>query len=134
MRAAHALHNETACDYLFAGDGFSDWVVTTAFYSALHFAHHELFPGVYDGNSHASLDAYCFSLSKKKHAKRNRPVSKHAITLQLVRRHLNFYPQYHWLYSQCMTARYTNYKLPRSKAIRARQLLASIKTSLSKPV
>lgn len=43
-RLQHAEHNESACDYLNASDDFLDWVVTTAFYSALHFVEHKLFP------------------------------------------------------------------------------------------
>jgi hypothetical protein len=117
MKAEHALHNERACDYLFADDKFSDWVVITAFYSALHFVYHELFPGTYDGVRHTDFGEYCFYLAKKKSAKRNRLPGKHAITLQLVRRHLTVYPQYHWLYSNCMTARYANHKTPRVNAL-----------------
>jgi hypothetical protein len=102
MKAVHALHNEEACDYLFADEKFNDWVVTTAFYSALHFAHHELFPGNYEGTHHTGFDEYCIFLYKKRKAKRAKIISKHAATLQLVCRYLSFYPQYYWLYSNCM--------------------------------
>jgi hypothetical protein len=71
MRLTHALHNETVCNYLFADARFSDWVITAAFYSALHFVHHELFPGTFDGLRHNSFEAYCFYLSKKKRTKRS---------------------------------------------------------------
>jgi hypothetical protein len=134
MRLKHALHNEAACDYLFADARFSDWVITAAFYSALHFVHHELFPGTYDGAHHAGFDAYCFYLSRKKKVKRSKIISKHAVTLQLVRQHSGFYPQYHWLYSHCMTVRYTNYNVPRNQAVYAQKQLGFIKSSLSKPL
>lgn len=40
----HALHNEKACKYLNRKPDFTDWVITTAFYSALHFLRNKIFP------------------------------------------------------------------------------------------
>ncbi|MBD3330273.1 hypothetical protein GF354_01950 [Candidatus Peregrinibacteria bacterium] len=40
----HAEHNEKACKYLNRKPDFLDWVITTAFYSALHFINHKIFP------------------------------------------------------------------------------------------
>lgn len=40
----HALHNEKVCDYLAKELDYSDWVITTAFYSSLHFISYKVFP------------------------------------------------------------------------------------------
>jgi hypothetical protein len=40
----HAEHNEKACDYLHSCANFPDWVITTSFYSSLHYLRHKLFP------------------------------------------------------------------------------------------
>jgi len=42
--ANHGAHNETVCQYLDGAKDKHDWVVTTAFYSALHYARHAIFP------------------------------------------------------------------------------------------
>ncbi len=38
-----ALHNKKACKYLDKKPDFADWVITTAFYSALHFVRFKIF-------------------------------------------------------------------------------------------
>ena len=43
----HARHNVEACDFLKGTNEFNDWVITTAFYAAIHFAKYELFPKKY---------------------------------------------------------------------------------------
>ena len=44
QRIQHAEHNSEACEHLYEHGGFPDWVVTTAFYSALHYVEYKLFP------------------------------------------------------------------------------------------
>jgi hypothetical protein len=123
----HALHNEMACNHLLACGQFNDWVITTAFYSALHFSHYELFPGTYNDVYHADFDSYFRAIPKRK-------MTKHAAILQLTGRHLTYHQQYSWLYSNCMSARYCDYQVSNGKAAHARQLLDSIKSSLTKSV
>jgi hypothetical protein len=124
----HALHNEQACELLFSASGeqFNDWVVTTAFYSALHFALYDLFPMDHDGIHYATFSGYHLDLPKK--------ISKHAALLQLVAIRSPYARQYRWLYGNCMCARYIDYKVPHSKAVHAKRLLGIIKSSLSKPL
>ena len=40
----HAEHNEKAYRYLCQEPEFSDWIITTAFYSAIHYIRHRMFP------------------------------------------------------------------------------------------
>jgi hypothetical protein len=124
----HALHNEKACDLLFPdSDGqFNDWVITTAFYSALHFAIYDLFPLEHNSVHHVTFSEYHFNLPRK--------TSKHTAIIQLVSAYSSYARQYRWLFGACMYARYTNYRISHSKAEYARSLLDSIKSSLSKPL
>ncbi|QHS62703.1 HEPN domain-containing protein [Chitinophaga agri] len=39
-----AIHNEAACNFLHHDSQFFDWVVNTAFYSALHYVSSVIFP------------------------------------------------------------------------------------------
>ena len=43
-RLRHALHNESACNYLSLREDMSDWVITTSFYASLHFLAFKIFP------------------------------------------------------------------------------------------
>ena len=43
-----ALHNEQACGYLNNSNHYFDWVITSAFYAALHFVSAVIFPVEYD--------------------------------------------------------------------------------------
>jgi hypothetical protein len=124
----HALHNEKACDLLFSDPDaqFNDWVITTAFYSVLHFALYDLFPLEHDRVCHATFSEYHISLPRK--------ISKHAAIIRLVSARSPYARQYRWLFGACMYARYANYRISRSKAEYARSLLDSIKSSLSKPL
>lgn len=40
----HATHNEEVCSHLDDNTKYSDWIITTAFYSAMHFMKHKIFP------------------------------------------------------------------------------------------
>lgn len=61
-RKAHADHNHALCLHLHTRGGTEDWVVTTAFYAALHYALAATFPfteTVGDRKvEHESFDAY----------------------------------------------------------------------------
>jgi hypothetical protein len=128
MTPLHALHNEKACDLLFSvSDGqFNDWVVTTAFYAALHFALYDLFPLEHNGIHYATFSDYHIALPLK--------ITKHAAIRELVSDRSPYAMQYRWLYGICMNARYINYKIPDRKAIQARQFLGFIKSGISKPL
>lgn len=40
----HGQHNEEVCDLLLLQKKYPDWVITTAFYAALHFVSYKIFP------------------------------------------------------------------------------------------
>jgi hypothetical protein len=128
LQKEHAIHNEAACDLLHANSNFSDWVVTTAFYSALHYVQHEIFPIMEEGIAFQDLDSYYHHLKQNGKQK-----SKHRVTINLVISHLkNAAPKYRWLFDCCMNARYTNYEISNTLATQARKYLNEIKQNLKK--
>ena len=129
MKKEHAEHNEEACDYLLQSEKFNDWVVTTAFYSALHYVHYEIFPMTFKGTLYENFNSYYDSCC---HYIDSRP-SKHQITIELVSIRLpNCNRFLRWLYDECMNARYKNYKVTPQNAIMAKKHLTNIKAHLNK--
>jgi hypothetical protein len=109
----HAKHNKDACEHIGKVQNFPDWMITTAFYSALHYIDSKLFPVDYtlsDGKKIkcSSLDIYC---SLKKKDKGDVPV-KHELRKELVRQLMNedISNRFSRLSDASSTARYRNYE------------------------
>jgi len=109
----HAKHNKAACEHLGTVQIFPDWMITTAFYSALHYIDSRLFPLDYtmpDGKKFkcSSLDIY-YSLRKKSHP--DVPV-KHELRKELVRMRINedISCRFNRLSDASSTARYRSYE------------------------
>ncbi len=126
-RLAHAEHNEKALKYIDKKPDYLDWVITMAFYSALHYARYRLFPlkdTTSDGKNkfeHATLDKYCSYY-------RGRQMSKHATLEMLLEMHCKeIASEYSRLMDLCKTARYHNYQYERAEANLAKNLLEQIK-------
>ena len=129
MKKQHAIHNEKTCDYLLASNQFNDWVITTAFYSALHYVQHEMFPMYESGKSHSNFENYFNNVLKRK----NKRINKHSATIELVKHKLPKCSNYYrWLYDACMNARYNNYSVSSQKASTAKIYLTEIKKHLKK--
>jgi hypothetical protein len=129
MKKEHAEHNEDACNYLLKSGKFNDWVVTTAFYSALHYVQYELFPMEHHHTFYDNFNSYYDSLCDYLN---NRP-SKHQIIIELVHTKLpNCIRFYRWLHNECFNARYKNYKVTCDNANMAMKYLCNIKRQLNK--
>jgi hypothetical protein len=121
----HALHNERASNYLFNSKDFSDWVVTTAIYSAIFFVHHELFPGFFKVKSDekrliSTFEDYLLNV---------RGNSPHKVRLELVRHHLpEIFLPYKTLHDTCQTARYKDYQISEEEVIVCRDALSDMKS------
>lgn len=133
MSKEHAEHNEKACDHLLGkpneeGLTFHDQVVTTAFYSAMHYVQHEIFPLEIGGAVYNSFNEYYH-----RHFKGSEKPSKHTATAELVRLNIyNAYASYKALVDSCHTARYTDYQTSAAVAEAARRRLDQIKKFLKK--
>lgn len=126
MSFDHANHNFDLCQELFKEKKYNDWVVTTAFYSSLHYVQNEIFPFSAHGE-----DYTCFNDYYNKKIKNRQ--TKHEATCQLVSRHLTSCgPAYRKLHSDCSTARYRDYQVSDSAAKQAKEDLDFIKSRLRK--
>ncbi|MCP4990151.1 MAG: hypothetical protein GY928_30165 [Colwellia sp.] len=121
----HAKHNKEVCEYLSKKSEYSDWVITTAFYSAIHFTDHKIFPLTSKQNgepfTYVSFNKYWAVYSKKKH------INKHKVKLELVEDELpEVAPNYSILKDLSHTARYVNYKYDSWVANHAKKNLEAI--------
>ncbi|MBK9533864.1 MAG: hypothetical protein IPO10_01555 [Flavobacteriales bacterium] len=127
----HAAHNEAACDLLNTSGTFPDWVITTAFYSALHLVYEKLFPLTEKGETLNSFDQYFGSRYARK-GPGDKP-SKHEATVDLVKSHLPGVASYYRLLKDsCHNARYRSYVVKPYEATVARNQLQNIKAGLAK--
>lgn len=127
MSKGHAQHNENLCDFLIADGTYSDWIITTAFYSALHYVQHELFPLIEGGTTYNTFNEYYRTVQQ--------PIklSKHKGMIILTKRYLKpCSGQYRWLYDACMNSRYNNYRVSTGKSTTARDKLNAVKSHLKK--
>ena len=128
MRKAHSKHNEDLCSHLIAQGGFNDWVVTTAFYSALHLTQHQLFPNKYLGTRCETFSTYYVEIKKTTPS-----ISKHKAQLDLIFKSLNGgYRYYKFLMTNCQYARYNNYQISENVAIKSKEALDEIKKICNK--
>jgi len=109
----HAKHNYDVCIYLSKDKKFIDWVVTTAYYSAIYFTHHKLFPDRYSFkdrmNFYSTFDSYA-----RDYFLHNSKVndSLHGIRKKLVEEHLSEISiEFSQLKDFCWTARYKTYNI-----------------------
>lgn len=123
MKREHGVHNKSLCDELYLQDPvrYNDWVVTTAFYSAIHFLDHALFPCNYDETVLINInDAHRKIKGDSKHQTR-------AILLgKLMPLHK---ADYDFLISESQNARYSNYMVNPAIASKAYTVLDKIKKS-----
>jgi len=118
MKLDHARHNRDACDSFIQLGNYNDWVITTAFYSAIHFIDHKLFPLIdYRGRSVSDIGQFSKMEGVSKHEARILIIS-----LRLPSQNTNF----GFLYNQCLTARYINYHVSLETAEKAREKLRLI--------
>ena len=125
MRLQHAEHNEKLCLIIQAlPDNYNDWVVTTAFYSCIHFVEHKLFPLDINGVIYKNFNSYYHAFF----VNTNNSLSKHEAKIELVETYLvKVSSNYRWLFDACMNARYRNYIVSNMHATISVQTMALIK-------
>ena len=114
MSVEHGEHNKEACDSLITGNKYFDWIVTTAFYSSIHFIDNKIFPYKHDGKWLRSTDEARRAFNNSKHRTREIIVNDAFPEISV---------QFSFLLSTCGTARYVNYKISPEKAKLAREYL-----------
>lgn len=126
MKREHGIHNKSLCDELYLQDPvkYNDWVVTTAFYSSIHFIDHALFPCDLEGNEFKNInEAHRKIKADSKHQTR-------AILLgKLMPLHKS---DYDFLIGESQNARYSNYNVNPAIASKAYKVLEKIESSYDK--
>lgn len=122
----HALHNEKLCDLLLEDGNFDDWVVTAAFYAAIHLVDHQLFPLTIGSQpTFANFNQYCHRAGSSS--------APHRIRRDLVATHLQKCSgAFEWLYDASQNSRYNSYKVGKDIASRAKNALEKIKKVCTK--
>ena len=123
---AHSAHNEQLCDLLWANGNFNDWVVTTAFYSAIHLVDHQIFP--------LTISVEPVFANFKQYLNRKSPLEPpHRVRRDLVEKYLpSCIEPFDWLLNACHGARYNSYEVSKPIAEQARKKLDAIKKHSSK--
>jgi len=124
MRLRHAEHNEALCDLILKTGNFNDWAITTAFYAALHFAQHKIFPLKHGRKVFSDLNQYYYQHIRKS----RKQITKHQTMVDLVKINLPVsYSSYRWLLDASQTARYNDYRISIEKANKSWERLQVVK-------
>lgn len=122
MRKEHGKHNLDLCKVILDDGNYNDWVITTAFYSAVHYVEHALFPLIEDGVEYPTFNEYWQINFHPIH------VSKHDCKKRLVKRYLPAVKtQYRELCDDCMNSRYNDYNVSDYNAQQSIKKAESIK-------
>lgn len=126
MRKTHAERNEKLNDQLIAENIYKDWIVTTAFYTAIHYVEHKLFqtPFHFLGTEVKNLDeahrAIPYQSRRSRHETRGNLVKLRLAKVQV---------QYDFLRKQSQNARYVDYNVKPALATEAKNCLNAIKSA-----
>lgn len=125
----HGLHNEKVCDYIDLKPEFSDWAITTAFYSALQLVKYKIFPfkmPAIEGKQTNIEDLEDFIRYKRNNIMNK--ADRHQVLADLVEEYCaDISEDYNWLLDMSKNARYSNYQQPKEIAGKARRLMTKIK-------
>ena len=128
-RLRHAQHNEEVSNHLFEKE-YWDWVITTAFYSALHYVLSAVFPLKETKNGKAKTYPD-FNTYYKEIRRPWYDPGRHKVTSDLVAAHISaIVGEYNALKDAAWAARYNNYHSTRGEAEAALSWLGDIKRAL----
>lgn len=121
-KRTQAERNEKLSRKLLKEGEYYDWVVTTAFYSAIHFVEDTLLPCELNGSTCTNIRDVKNALNQKgRHAARERLVANKIASDSF---------RYKWLDDQSRNSRYITYKINKAFAEKALEHLSKIKTAL----
>jgi hypothetical protein len=116
----HARHNKAAFDYLDKANSYPDWVITTAFYCAMHYAYAVIFPFTEVSVTYKNIEEYY-----NKHKRVGD--TKHSLTLALIqKKHALIAEKYKQLKDTAHAARYQDYTHPQPVVSKMKRNLRTI--------
>jgi hypothetical protein len=126
----HAIHNESVCNYLELKPEYSDWIITSAFYTSLKLVSYQIFPFEVDsiGGKKTTISSIDDYFSYKQNNEPKRKLSRHHLLVELLSEKSKvLVDDYEWLLSISMKSRYDDHTQPREYAVKARSLMIKIK-------
>lgn len=118
-RKEHGERNKNLSNELLDNKKYFDWVITTAFYSSIHFVEDKILPCEIKGKNCKNIDEVKRAYSMPgRHASRERMVSEKV--------NFSIGAKYKWLDDKSRYARYTTYKVTATEAEKAKQYLQEI--------
>ena len=121
-REEQAKHNEELCDHLLGLKKYNDWVVTTAFYAAIHYVEDAIFPHKVGYKEYPTFSHYFDGAGSRD----NKHVTKHKLVVERIP---TAQADYKWLMDACSGARYTDYLVSDAKAKQANERLKKVRTA-----
>jgi len=121
----HAERNKSLAEDLKKGKKYHDWVVTTSFYSSIHFLENLLLPTTIGA-------CKCTNIQQVKNAYNLK--GRHIARLKLIQMNapLEIAVGYKWLDDRSRYSRYTTYKVTPAESDKAIQYLTKIEKHCSK--
>ena len=121
-----AVYNETVCRHLKKETRFYDWVVTTAFYSAIFYTRHKLIPFEKDLKSGRKVKFNDFETLYENFSGN---LNRHNYQVLVVdENHPEIGVKYKQLYEMANNSRYNDFNVGNNKALRAWKCLSVIKS------
>ncbi len=122
-KKAHGIRNQQLSVELLGGKKYYDWVVTTAFYSVIHFVEDVILPCKVSGVNCKSINEVRTAYKMKgRHAARERLVAQElGVTIAA---------KYKWIDDRSRYSRYTTYKIRPEEAEKAVQYTTEIYNTL----
>lgn len=119
QKLIHAERNKSLSEDLKKGKKFYDWVVTTSFYSSIHFLEDYLLPKTINSS-------LCNNIQQVKNAYKLK--GRHIARLKLIQNHasIDIAVSYKWLDDRSRYSRYTTYKVTAAEADKAIQYISKI--------
>ncbi|MER2996145.1 hypothetical protein [Pontibacter populi] len=115
----HGERNKALSEQLLDGKVYYDWVITTAFYSSIHFVEDKILPCTINGVSCSNInDVKSAYKMAGRHQSRERLVWEKMSSLTAIK--------YKWLDDRSRNARYTTFKITIAEAEKAKEYLQAI--------
>lgn len=115
----HAERNKTLSNQLFKGKVYYDWVITTAFYSAIHIVEDKLLPCQVSAKDCKNINDV-----KKAYGMNGRHASRERLVFDKLS--MPVAAKYKWLDDKSRFSRYTTFKVTAAEADKSQQYLKAI--------
>lgn len=119
VKKKHGERNKNLSNELLKNALYHDWVITTAFYSAIHFVEDKILPCDINGINCKNINEV-----RKAYKERGRHSSREKLVFDKLP--LNIATKYKWLDDKSRYSRYVSFKVTPAESAKAQQFLNEI--------